>query len=136
MIAANYLKHPEALRFQRELFHNGFKNSPRIMRLMECVFKFAPDVPQWAKDAVRKARKLVKLWKGGQLKISMAALIDTAANQTIPTAVIKQCHPRFTPCLTPSKYGRLTVQGSYRSFCQAHNNWAADRIVYQYAGGQ
>jgi hypothetical protein len=67
MIAANYLKHPEALRFQRELFHNGFKNSPRIMRLMECVFKFAPDVPQWAKDMARKARQLVKLWTAAQV---------------------------------------------------------------------
>lgn len=73
MIAANYLKHPDALRYQRELFHNGFKNSPRIMRLMECVFKFAPEVPQWAKDAARKARQLVKLWKAAQVLINFTS---------------------------------------------------------------
>lgn len=72
MIAANYLKHPDALRFQRELFHNGYKNSPRIMRLMECVFKFAPEVPQWAKDLARKARQLVKLWKAGQITLNFS----------------------------------------------------------------
>ena len=132
MIASNYLKHPEALRFQRELFHNGYKNSPRIMRLMECVFKFAPEVPQWAKDLARKARQLVKLWKAGQITLNFSGFLTTAANQTTPKA--KQSHPRFTPNLHASKYGRLVVQGSYRSFCQAHNNWAADRLVYQYAG--
>lgn len=72
MIAANYLKHPDALRFQRELFHNGYKNSPRIMRLMECVFKFAPDVPGWAKEAARKARALVKMWKSGQITLNFS----------------------------------------------------------------
>lgn len=72
MIAANYLKHPEALRFQRELFHNGYKNSPRIMRLMECVFKFAPEVPQWAKDLARKARQLVKSWKAAQITLNFS----------------------------------------------------------------
>lgn len=78
MIAANYLKHPEALRFQRELFHNGFKNSPRIMRLMECVFKFAPDVPQWAKEAARKARQLAKAWKAAQITLNFSKPIADA----------------------------------------------------------
>lgn len=76
MIAKNYLKHPDALRFQRELFHNGFKNSPRIMRLMECVFKFAPEVPQWAKDAARRARQLVKAWKSAMLTLNFAARVN------------------------------------------------------------
>lgn len=70
MIAKNFLKYPEALRFQRELFHNGFKNSPRIMRLMECVFNFAPTTPQWAKDLARKARNLVKSWKAAQIAVN------------------------------------------------------------------
>ena len=70
MIAKNYLKYPEALRFQCELFHNGFKNSPRIMRLMECVFNFAPATPQWAKGLARKARNLVKAWKAAQICIN------------------------------------------------------------------
>ncbi|TAH12292.1 MAG: hypothetical protein EAZ11_06690 [Curvibacter sp.] len=72
MIAANYLKHPESLRFQRELFHNGFKNSPRIMRAMECIFKFSPDVPQWAKDMARKARQLVQAWKKAQVSCNFS----------------------------------------------------------------
>lgn len=72
MIAKNYLKHPEALRFQRELFHNGFKNSPRIMRLMECVFNFAPTTPQWAKDLARKARQLVQAWKSAQISANFS----------------------------------------------------------------
>ena len=59
MIASNFIRHPDALRFQRELFHNGYKNSPRIMRLMECVFKFARDVPGWVKEAARKAGQIL-----------------------------------------------------------------------------
>lgn len=70
MIAKNFLKYPEALRFQRELFHNGFKNSPRIMRLVECIFSFAPATPQWAKDQARKARNLVAAWKKAQIVIN------------------------------------------------------------------
>lgn len=78
MIAKNYLKHPEALRFQRELFHNGFKNSPRIMRLMECIFNFAPTTPQWAKDLARKARNLVKAWKAAQITINFSEPVAAA----------------------------------------------------------
>ena len=78
MIAKNYLKHPDALRFQRELFHNGFKNSPRIMRLIECVFKFAPDVPGWAKEAARKARQLVKTWKAAQITLNFCKPVAIA----------------------------------------------------------
>lgn len=72
MIASNYIKHPDALRFQRELFHNGYKNQPRLMRLMECMFKFTPSVPQWAKDAASRARQLVREWKEAQRTISFA----------------------------------------------------------------
>ena len=78
MIAKNYLKHPEALRFQRELFHNGFKNSPRIMRLMECVFNFAPTTPQWAKNLARKARNLVKAWKAAQIAVNFSEPVKAA----------------------------------------------------------
>ena len=78
MIARNFIRYPDALRFQRELFHNGFKNSPRIMRLMECVFTFAPDVPQWVKDATRKARQLVKAWKAGQITLNFSEAVAIA----------------------------------------------------------
>lgn len=63
MIAKNYMKHPEALRFQRELFSNGYHNSPRIMRLMECIFDWAPATPAWWTAAKAKARALAKAVK-------------------------------------------------------------------------
>ncbi|MDP3798889.1 MAG: hypothetical protein Q8R06_17380 [Polaromonas sp.] len=63
MIAKNYMKHPDALRFQRELFSNGFHNSPRIMRLMECIFDWAPTAPTWWTAAKAKARALAKTIK-------------------------------------------------------------------------
>ena len=69
MIASNYIKHPEALRFQRELFSNGYHNSPRIMRLMQCIFDWKPSIPQWWKDAKAKAGILVKAWKKAQIVI-------------------------------------------------------------------
>jgi hypothetical protein len=72
MIARNFIRFPDALRFQRELFHNGYKNQPRIMRAMECIFKFMPDVPQWVKDAGRKAKQLVKHWRAGQIVLNFA----------------------------------------------------------------
>ena len=63
MIAANYTRHPEALRFQRELFSNGFHNSPRIMRLMECIFDWTPAAPAWWTAAKTRARALAKTVK-------------------------------------------------------------------------
>lgn len=71
MIASNYIKHPEALRFQCEMFSNGYHNSPRIMRLMECIFSHAAAVPQWIKDMKRKAAQLVKQWKAAQVEINL-----------------------------------------------------------------
>lgn len=73
MIASNFIRYPDALRFQRELFHNGYKNQPRIMRAMECIFKFTPDMPQWVKDAKRLAKQLVKHWKKAQVVLNFAA---------------------------------------------------------------
>lgn len=63
MIAKNYMKHPEALRFQRELFSNGYHNQPRIMRLMECIFNWTPAVPAWWASAKARARALAKAVK-------------------------------------------------------------------------
>jgi hypothetical protein len=77
MIAKNYIRFPDVLRFQRELFHNGYKNQPRIMRAMECIFKFVPDVPQWVKDAKRLAKQLVKHWKAAQIVLNFAAAAVT-----------------------------------------------------------
>ena len=50
MIAKNFLQYPEALRFQRELFGGSVKVSVRFARLMECMFSFRQDVPQWVKN--------------------------------------------------------------------------------------
>jgi hypothetical protein len=63
MIARNYIKHPEALRFQREMFSNGYHNSPRIMRLMECIFDQRPNLPDWWKAAKAAANALAKTVK-------------------------------------------------------------------------
>jgi hypothetical protein len=60
MIARNFVKYPEALRFQREMFSNGYHNSPRIMRLMECVFDWTPTAPDWWKEARGRARVLAR----------------------------------------------------------------------------
>lgn len=60
MIAANFYKHTEALRFQREMFFNGYKNQPRIMRLMQCVFSQAQSAPSWWNAAKARARDLAK----------------------------------------------------------------------------
>lgn len=60
MIARNFVKYPEALRFQREMFSNGYHNSPRIMRLMECIFDWSATVPDWWKEAKGRARDLAR----------------------------------------------------------------------------
>jgi hypothetical protein len=63
MIARNYTKHPEALRFQRELFSNGYHNQPRIMRLMECIFDWTPIAPGWWIATKNRARALARAVK-------------------------------------------------------------------------
>jgi hypothetical protein len=63
MIARNYVKHPEALRFQREMFSNGYHNSPRIMRLMECIFDWTSAVPGWWVQEKARARALARAVK-------------------------------------------------------------------------
>lgn len=69
MIAKNYIKYPEALRFQVELFSNGYKNSPRIMRLMTVIFDWKTETPEWLKSARTAAKLLVKHWKKLQVSI-------------------------------------------------------------------
>lgn len=67
MIAKNYIRHPEALRFQREMFSNGYHNSPRLMRLMEVIFDWTPTIPAWWTAAKAAAKALAK-----QVKKSIA----------------------------------------------------------------
>lgn len=63
MIAKNYIRYPEALRFQVEMFSNGYHNSPRIMRLMEVIFEWKEATPQWLIEQRERAKLLVKAWK-------------------------------------------------------------------------
>ena len=94
MIARNYTKHPEALRFQRELFSNGFHNSPRIMRLIECIFDWTPAVPGWWTAAKNRARALAKA-----VKKSIADFFKemnvTASEKSAPPAKCKPLEHQF-----------------------------------------
>lgn len=60
MIAKNYIQNPEALRFQRELFSVGHHNQPRLMRLIQCIFAWAPSAPEWWTAARAKAKALAR----------------------------------------------------------------------------
>lgn len=77
MIAANFYKHTEALRFQREMFFNGYKNQPRFMRLMQCVFNQNPSSPDWWNAAKARARDLAK-----SVKKAIMPLFDERGNVT------------------------------------------------------
>jgi hypothetical protein len=72
MIAKNFIKHPEALRFQMELFSKGHKNQPRIMRLIQVIFSHAGNVPAWVTAATAKAKALVKRWKKAQIVLNFS----------------------------------------------------------------
>ena len=87
MIAKNYVRYPEALRFQVEMFSRSYKNSPRIMRLMECIFSFAPSVPSWVREAQLRAKALVKKWKQVQDVLPFFSC-DPGARKTYPGAPV------------------------------------------------
>ena len=77
MIAANHMKHIEALRFQHEMFFKGYKNQPRFMRLMQCVFNQEPSAPSWWTAAKAQARKLAK-----SVEKSIFPMFDSKGNIT------------------------------------------------------
>lgn len=58
MIAKNYIRYPEALRFQVEMFSKGYKNQPRIMRLLEVICDWSPATPEWFAQARKRAKDL------------------------------------------------------------------------------
>lgn len=60
MIANNYIKHPEALRVQKELFFIGFHNSPLLMRLIGVVMDQKPSTPEWFKKVRAAGKALAK----------------------------------------------------------------------------
>lgn len=136
MIAKNYMKHPEALRFQRELFSNGFHNSPRIMRLMECIFDWTPAAPAWWTAAKARARALAKtvkksiadFFKGMTVKAAdQLSLVFEASAPPILDMLLKTAkHPHTdylrTVDLNPywcevNEELTLQAQGEYRRFC-------------------
>lgn len=141
MIAKNYIKHPDALRFQREMFSNGFHNSPRIMRLMEVIFDWTATVPQWVKDAKARATQMVKAWKSRQLELfemlktkakkatwQQLNLVlfpegPRKATETETKRILPECPPRFRPFLTVER-GQLKCHGHYRIFCKKCHDWA------------
>lgn len=82
MIATNYIKHPEALRFQCEMFSNGYHNSPRIMRLMQVIFDWKEDAPQWFLEQRSREKRLVKAWKSRMLE--MFEMVKKAAKKIDP----------------------------------------------------
>ena len=137
MIAKNFVKYPEALRFQREMFSNGYHNSPRIMRLMECVFDWSATVPDWWKEAKGRARSLAKQVRKSiadffketkviqlVLKFPSEGMTYTLPEATPPKLVNKS--PRGNPTLIPwTDRAGVTVQSLdapvYMSYCNNHH---------------
>lgn len=160
MIAMNYIKHPEALRFQCEMFSNGYHNSPRIMRLMQCIFDQRPDVPQWFKDMRAKAKSLVKAWKSRM--VEMFDMVKKTAKKVDPRQLKLVLFPaaepkrywldataeekskeqnenyRFSPILHSSQHSQnhMKASGNYRNFCQACNHSALFTCSWAYGFNQ
>jgi hypothetical protein len=57
VIARNYVKHPEALAFQRELFAFGVRNSIMV-RLASVIMRSPNEAPAWFAAMRQRARKL------------------------------------------------------------------------------
>lgn len=119
MIARNFTRYPEALRFQRELFHNGFHNSPRIMRLVECMFDWKPTAPDWWKEAKGRARDLAKRVQKSIGDFFKGVVVATVAREhTIENA--PTC-ARWNPCLRATENDQDMMPigaGRYRNYCR------------------
>jgi hypothetical protein len=160
MIARNYTRHPETLRFQRELFSNGYHNQPRIMRLMECIFDWTPTVPDWWTAAKAKARALAKAVKKSiadffketkvtQLKLQFVqrGITNAPGEWERLKAFSNWMDKTFNEALTTTpdlteKLGHknsaaggnwyMSCQGAYRLFCPTQR-YALFRGGFQYA---
>lgn len=146
MIAKNYIKYPEALRFQCEMFSNGYHNSPRIMRLMEVVFDWTPTVPQWWKDLKAAEARLIKAWKSRI--IEMFETMKTKAKKIDPRQLHLNPFPDAEPKMAIEQFEekidgkwKISLQidkhnssqldrcgGTYRSVCRKHQNWAVSKF--------
>lgn len=134
MIARNFVKYPEALRFQREMFSNGYHNQPRLMRLMECVFDWSATVPDWWKEAKGRARDLAKrvrksindFFKDVAVK-QLDLVFEAPAPATTVNSVTAMLKRNIRTCKGKGLYnrpdlyvtsrGQLACSGTYRRFC-------------------
>lgn len=118
-ICRSYIKNPEALRFQKELFARTFgKHYSIITRIAHCVCQVIDTAPAWVTEAKARAARLVKHWKTLQVTLDFAV------------AKLAAYVPKFNgpkPYLTTNSSGRaMTCGGAYRRFCptQKHANYA------------
>jgi hypothetical protein len=135
MIAKNYIKYPEALRFQCEMFSNGYKNSPRIMRLMTVLFDWKEAAPQWWKSFKALENLLIKGWK--EMQLDFFTKRGEVANHETPKPRELSKEHRFTPILHAYEGHSDIIRcgGTYRNFCQQCNTWAKNTDTWQYHGG-
>ncbi|MDO8447548.1 MAG: hypothetical protein Q7T10_01925 [Rhodoferax sp.] len=122
MIAKNYIKYPEALRFQCEMFSNGYHNSPRIMRLVEVIFSWTPTIPAWFTSARTKAKQLVKAWKKMQSEMfdkRGQVVTPEAPMDPIKALILSAEHCGVCLRNTSPAIGHSWTNNSqeYRSFC-------------------
>ena len=129
MIAKNYIRYPEALRFQVEMFSNGYKNSPRIMRLMTVIFEWKDAIPAWVKDAAAAAKRLVKHWKKSQIVMNFKAPERGPKERTLEDHIgSSRWNPKFETEVNDWDDGgdkeRLVdmSDGRYKSYCRIHQH--------------
>ena len=117
MIAKNYIKHPDALRVQRELFFIGYRNSPLLMRLIGVIMDQRPAVPEWFKKAREAAKALAK-----KVKNSIGLLLTMKGKICIPFPYVekKKTTNAFNPVLhaEPEDQDQMAYMGIYRTYSQ------------------
>lgn len=69
-ICKSYVRNPEALKLQKELFARTFgKHYTILSRLVQCVCQVKETAPAWFVAMKEKAARLVKHWKTLQVEI-------------------------------------------------------------------
>ena len=120
MIASNYMKHTEALRFQREMFFNGYKNQPRFMRLMQCVFNQVQGTPGWFKAAKQKANALAKQVKEACMNLAFEPEATRRKATNGYTRMLERV--RGAAKISVAAPYRLACAGLYRRYCHTSNH--------------
>lgn len=129
MIARNFLKFPEALRFQRELFSNGYHNQPRIMRLMECVFSWIPTVPDWWKAKKASARALAKLVKKAMLHLFDSATFCGIFCKGVNLIMELEIYNAFIKAGVPEAEAKAAVESINREIDKRYTLHAAQLVT-------